>query len=81
VYLTYSAARYEILDHITSMSNSEADAIQEWMIPRCPLVEMSGDILLLHLDNVVPGWETYEFALHTEQPGEKVSLKQFFPRF
>lgn len=67
------------------MSDSESldlpDPIRQHLIPRCPTVQMSGDIILLDIDGVVPEWETYEFAINTVQPGEKVSLGLFFAHF
>lgn len=33
---------------------------------------MSRDIILLDIDDITPGWETYMFSLDTIHPGVKV---------
>lgn len=49
-----------------------SEPIAELLIPKAPKVQMSGDVILLDLEGVVPGWETYTFSLDTVQPGPKV---------
>jgi hypothetical protein len=52
--------------------------ITEFLMSKVPQLQMSGDIILLDIDNVVPGWETYTFTLDAIHPGKKVNT---FPLF
>ncbi|KAF8548232.1 hypothetical protein OG21DRAFT_1489555 [Imleria badia] len=47
------------------------EPITELLMPKAPLIQMSGDVILLDIDDVVPGWETYMFTLDAIHPGEK----------
>ena len=47
--------------------------IAELLMPKAPQIQMSGDVILLDIDNVVLGWETYMFTLDAIHPGEKVN--------
>ena len=49
------------------------EPIAELLMLKAPQIQMSGDVILLDIVNVVPGWETYTFSLDTIHPGEKVS--------
>lgn len=54
------------------------DPIEELLIPQLPEAHMSGDVVLLDIDGVVPGWGTYVFSLDVVQPGQKVSHSHSF---
>ncbi|KAF8549313.1 hypothetical protein OG21DRAFT_1488645 [Imleria badia] len=47
------------------------EPIAELLLAKVPQIHMSGDVILLDIDDVVPGWETYTFSLDTIHPGEK----------
>ncbi|KAG6372461.1 hypothetical protein JVT61DRAFT_7560 [Boletus reticuloceps] len=40
-------------------------------IKKAPLLDMSGNVILLHIDNIVPQWDTYTFVLDIKEPGRK----------
>ena len=50
------------------------EPIAELLMPKAPQIQMSGDVILLDIDVVVPGWETYTFTLDAIHPGEKVNI-------
>ncbi|KAG6377987.1 hypothetical protein JVT61DRAFT_14783 [Boletus reticuloceps] len=39
------------------------EPITELLMPKAPQIHISGDVILLDIDNLVPGWETYTFSL------------------
>jgi hypothetical protein len=45
------------------------EPITELLIPQVPEAHMSGDIVLLDIEGVVPDWGTYVFSLDVAQPG------------
>ena len=42
-------------------------------IQKAPVVKMSGDVVLLDINNIVPQWDIYTFSLDIQLPGKKVS--------
>ncbi|KAF8545555.1 hypothetical protein OG21DRAFT_1528413, partial [Imleria badia] len=52
------------------------EPITELLMPKAPQIQMSGDVILLDIDDVVPGWETYTFTLDAIHPGEKKFVLQ-----
>ena len=57
------------------------EPIAELLMPLIPEAHMSGDVVLLDIEGVVPGWETYVFSLDVIQPGRKVSCLHSFHCF
>ena len=55
------------------------EPITKLLMPKAPQIQMSGNVILLDINNVVPGWETYMFTLDAIHPGEKVDT--FNPLF
>jgi hypothetical protein len=49
------------------------EPITELLMPKVPQIQMSGEVRLLDINNVVPGWETYTFTLDAIHPGKKVN--------
>ncbi|KAG8220578.1 hypothetical protein J3R82DRAFT_2799 [Butyriboletus roseoflavus] len=47
------------------------DPIAELLMLKAPQIYMSGDTVLLDIEDVIPDWETYTFSLNTVHPGEK----------
>lgn len=43
-------------------------------IEQPPVLDMSGDVILLDIDSIVPPWDIYTFSLNIQEPGVKVSF-------
>ncbi|KAG6374926.1 hypothetical protein JVT61DRAFT_3670 [Boletus reticuloceps] len=48
-----------------------SESITELLIPQIPQVGVSGDVVLLDIEDVVPGWGTYVFSLDIAHLGRK----------
>lgn len=57
------------------------ELITELLMPPIPKAHISGDIVLLDIEGVVPGWGTYMFSLDVVEPGQKVSCLLSFHCF
>jgi len=62
-------------------SHNMPDPIEELFMPQLLKAHMSGDIVLLDIDGVVPGWGTYMFSLDVVQPEWNVSHLHLFILF
>ena len=49
------------------------EPIAKLLMPKAPQIQMSGDIILIDINDVVPGWETHTFTLDAIHPREKVN--------
>ena len=55
--------------------------IAELIMSKVPKVQMSGNVILLDIEGVVPGWETYTFSIDTTQPGQQIRFLHLFRPF
>lgn len=63
------------------MNSAPTSDLTDILIPNIPGIDISGDTILLDIEGVVPGWETYMFSLNAIQPGETVRKLYFVSSF
>ena len=55
--------------------------IAELIMPKVLKVQMSENDILLDIEDVVSGWETYTFSIDTTQPRQQVRFLHLFCPF